>query len=308
MSGLAGSCCEEQEAREAAARKRIRAATELTEARLMWAHRVGSDVKRSLRCGDALLGCTDARCTHESCGDCDDAEGDKESDTLSKTSPAATDEDDASEDDDFEDDAEEAELMAKMRAARLGQMQTQQVAQISQPTQAVRAPQRTKMGTYTRLPDDESLASLLEESTRCPIVLHLDMQSDDSPVDSKLCVVVTEQMSRVAPTFTAVARLVTHLCTSRRDLPVWLQVPSLPALVTLQNRRVSSMLREVLGELREHVIGDTVGQWLVSERERLVAARRRKDESDDDDDDDVDNTSKSYCGRPGCKPYWHEHR
>jgi len=84
-------------------------------------------------------------------------------------------------------------------------------------------------------------------------------------------------------------------------------VPSLPAFVTLQNRRVSSLLREPLAELREHVIGDVVGQWLEGERVRLMAARQRKDESDDDDDD-VDNTSKSYCGRPGCKPYWHEHR
>ena len=25
-------------------------------------------------------------------------------------------------------------------------------------------------------------------------------------------------------------------------------------------------------------------------------------------EDDEDNTSKSYCGRPGCKPYWHQHR
>jgi len=194
--------------------------------------------------------------------------------------------------------------MAKMRAARLGQMQTQPVTQAPQATQA---PKRTKMGTYARLSDDESLAALLEESTRCPIVLHIDVRYDDSPEDSKLCVVVAEQMSRAAPTFTAVARLVTHLCTARRDLPVWLQVPSLPAFVTLQNRRVSSLLREPLAELREHVIGDVVGQWLEGERVRLMAARQRKDESDDDDDD-VDNTSKSYCGRPGCKPYWHEHR
>ena len=114
------------------------------------------------------------------------------------TSPATDDEWDGEE----EEDEAEAELMAKMRGARMAQLQTQQQQKAAQ------APERTKLGTYTRLRDDESLASLLEESAKYPIVLHVGLVSN-SPVEDNLCMVVGQQMSRAAPSFAGAARLVT---------------------------------------------------------------------------------------------------
>ena len=110
-----------------------------------------------------------------------------------------------------------------MRDARMGQVHAAQAAQ---------AAAKTMVGTYTRLRPGESLEALRKESAKHPIVLHLGLVTGDAPVDNNQCVVVAEQMSRVAPSFAEYARLVTDLVVNRLELPVWLQVPTLPALVT----------------------------------------------------------------------------
>ena len=103
-----GSCCEEQEAKEAEARSRIRAATEINESRMMRGHRVREELKRALHCGDPC-------CAHLDCQACE--EDDEPAPVVATETQASE-----SEDDDFFDDEDEA-LMAKMRAARMGQMQ-----------------------------------------------------------------------------------------------------------------------------------------------------------------------------------------
>ena len=289
---IAGSCCEEQEEKEAIAREKIRTATEINEAKMMWAHRVRQDMATSLRCGTALNECDVEGCSHATCGACDEEEEEEKT-----TDPAAS---ESSDIDDFDDEAE-SELLAKMRDARMGQIRS---------IQAEKASQRKDLGTHTRLREGESLSSLLEDSATYPIVLHIGLVSHESSGDeNSLCFLVAEEMRRAASDFANAARLVTDLCASPMELPIWLQVSTLPAIVTLENRALSTVLPEPLLEMREPLVREAVRRWLSSERERLArkAFERRRAESDDEEDDE-DNTSKSYCGRPGCKPYWHQHR
>ena len=201
-------------------REKIRAATELNEAKMMWAHRVRQDMAHALRCGSNLQ-CGDACCT--TCGECveDEDEGEAE---KTATDQATS---DASDIDDFDDEAE-TELLAKMRDARMGQLRS---------LQAEKASLRKDLGTHTRLREGESLSSLLEDSATHPIVLHIGLVSHESSGDeNSLCFLVAEEMRRAASDFADAARLVTDLCTSPLELPVWLHVPTLPALVTLEHR------------------------------------------------------------------------
>ena len=71
MSGMYGSCCEEQEAKEAAFRAKIRAATKVSESRMpqMRALKVREDMRRALRHATA---CSDECCA--GCGSCDEDE------------------------------------------------------------------------------------------------------------------------------------------------------------------------------------------------------------------------------------------
>ena len=104
---MLGSCCEEQEAQEAAVRSRIRAATRMSEERLfgnsLAAARAQSFCKRPFHQG----ACDDKLCGVE-CGDCDSDE-DEANDDPAESDPRMA----------HGDDDEEAELLRRLRATRL---------------------------------------------------------------------------------------------------------------------------------------------------------------------------------------------
>ena len=103
---MLGSCCEEQEAQEAAVRARIRAATRMSEERLfgnsLGAARAQSFCKRPFHQG----ACDDKLCGLE-CGDCDSDE-DEANDDPAESDPRMA-----------HDDDEEADLLRRLRATRL---------------------------------------------------------------------------------------------------------------------------------------------------------------------------------------------
>ncbi len=283
-----GSCCEEQEAKEAEARSRIRAATEINESRMMRGHRVREELKRALHCGDPC-------CAHLDCQVCE--EDDEPAPVVATETQASE-----SEDDDFFDDEDEA-LMAKMRAARMGQMQ-------AAVQDAVR--RRADLGTHARLREGESLTALLAADDPAPVVLHLAL--GESAADDDQCVWVEEVLKRAAPGFST-ARLVTEVRESSKP-PEWLHVPALPALAVVEGGIVTSVFSGRLDEMREpQVVSDRVARWLEGERARLEgiahAAARRKGTGGGGDDDEGEegdeDAPQSYCGRPGCKAYAHEH-
>ena len=61
-----GSCCEEQEAKEAEMRSKIRAATAVNERRLFAGHLQKVKLHRAVRCGRA--------CCYGDCGECEEDE------------------------------------------------------------------------------------------------------------------------------------------------------------------------------------------------------------------------------------------
>ena len=98
-----GSCCEEQEAQEAAVRSRIRAATRVSEKRLLG---------NSLAAARAQSFCKGLCCETVECRGCgeDDAwEDDEANDDPAESDPRMA----------HNDDDEEAELLRRMRATRL---------------------------------------------------------------------------------------------------------------------------------------------------------------------------------------------
>jgi hypothetical protein len=111
---MLGSCCEEQEAQEAAVRSRIRAATRMSEGRLfgnsLAAARAQGFCKRPFHegaCGEGLCGAE--------CGDCDeDEDEDEANDDPAESDPRMA----------HDDDDEEAELLRRLRATRLAALRS----------------------------------------------------------------------------------------------------------------------------------------------------------------------------------------
>ena len=285
---LYGSCCEEQEAQEAAVRARVRAVTQHTEKRLMRGQLEREKMQRALRCPDPC-------CTHLSCGECEE----DEEDLTAEPTPAATkkaidsDEDGSDDFDEFDDDAEEEAFMARIRAARLEQMQSG--AQAGAKRLACR-------GMHARLRDGQSLAALLADpEDDSPVIAHV-AAGDDA---SEHCLWVEDALRRAAREL-PFARLVTDTSCHGSQPPECLPfLRALPALIVVE-RGVISAVCEELGAAREpEAVRALVSRWLNAERLRLVAAMASVD--DDDDDDDDDEAPSSYCGRAGCRAYPHQH-
>ena len=87
MSGLIGSCCEEQEAQEAAAHAKYRKAVRASESRLLARSNLAARLQRSLRCphGDG--------CREPECNDCEE-EGEECEETGDLSALALGDDDD----------------------------------------------------------------------------------------------------------------------------------------------------------------------------------------------------------------------
>ena len=282
-----GSCCEEQEAQEAAARDRVAKITRHTENQLMRGHIVRRDLARQLRCPNP--------CCAE-CGNCDDDEEGDGLAPLHPEAPAAPRDDDDDDGSDLDEDAEEEAFMARMRATRLEQMRA------SAHTQAQRLAGR---GMHARLRDDQPLASLLSDaSDDSPLIVHIP-SGDDAPEASLWVEDVLRKGARELP----FARLVSDVSCPGSQPPDCLPfLVALPALIVVERGLVSSVCDGLRHAREPEAVRAVVSAWLQAERTRLAAAiAAAKAAADDDDDDDDDDGPAPYCGRPGCRAYPHEH-
>ena len=284
-----GSCCEEQEAKEAEVRSKLRAGTAFNEARLMRTHKLRQDVQR------ALHFCPNSECC-AGCGDCED----EEETVPAKQAPPTTSEDDDGGVDSFDDsdDADEAELMAKLRAQRMGQLQSEADAA---------SRQRAARGAHRRTTEGESVAALLSDAADpSPVFLHLALMEDDRSSES--CVHVEQALRKLAPR-SPLARLITHVCATRSPPDGLPDAIELPALVLVERGTITSVCDQPIGMFREaEQVEDAVSRWLLPEHSRLMAAHARSREKEDDSEEEEDaEIAVGYCGRPGCRLYPHEH-
>ena len=117
MAGMFGSCCEEQEAREAEFRSKIRAATAINENRFMRAHKVREGIARSLRCGDACWA---------GCGECDDDEEEPTPEALPPPKRAVNRDDDTGSDD-YDEETPQSNMPLRGGGRRGGRSQSRVV-------------------------------------------------------------------------------------------------------------------------------------------------------------------------------------
>jgi hypothetical protein len=249
-------------------------------------------------------GCPDPCC--DGCGGCDEDEVDGESgetdaagDPSIRAKKANGAGEDGDESDSFDEDADEEAFMARMRAARLEQMRA---------TAGTTAQRLSGQGVHVRLREDQPLSALLEDPTDdSPVIAHIAAGDGES----EACLWVEDALRRAAPEL-PFARLVTDLSCSGGQPPDFLPfVCKLPVLLVVE-RGVVSGVCDTLGEHREpEAVRALISRWLANERVRLAevatAAARAAAAADDDDDDNDDDGPGSYCGRPGCRSYPHEH-
>ena len=187
--------------------------------------------------------------------------------------------------------------MAKMRATRVGQMQAG--AEAAARRQAAR-------GAHARLREGDSLEALLRDAEDpSPIVLHLATDADETSADACLFV---EEVLRKAASSMPFARLVTEMRPDREAPPCLPPtVGPLPALLVVERGRVTASCAAPWAELRAEQIRDTVSKWLEHQKKRLSAVERKRANGDLDESDEEEEVAFSYCGRPGCRAYAHEH-
>tara|TARA_B110001452_G_C15229068_1_gene425844 strand:+ start:906 stop:1826 length:921 start_codon:yes stop_codon:yes gene_type:complete len=272
------SCCEEQDAAEAAYHARIRAATAVSNKRLFG---------RSLAAARAQSICTGLCCEDVECQCCEeDEEAEQELDGEAGADDESGEVRDARMMRDLEDD-EEAELLMKMRAARLGQLH--EAAQRKQETQRV-------IG-YDYI-EEGPLMGMLNDPASPPIVC-LMATEDDQDVSQWL----DDHLTAVAAKYPSARFVRAHDCSALLERVPF--VRSLPTLLLFHGGLVAAV-EQGLGDEREpELLRARIDRWLTTHKQTLAQRPTQKkaaDDSDDDDDDDV-----SYCGRPGCRAYPHEH-
>ena len=280
---MLGSCCEVQEAREAEARARIKAATQFNEERMLKSHRLREEMQRSLR-----TACNCAEC----CGDCEEEEAEAPPPAPAGVRKRADGDGDDDSDSDFDEDAEEMAFIARMRAARMGEMR-------ADATDASR--RAARQGAHRRLNAGESLASLLSDPTdTSPIIVHLSAGEDDDTREA-----VEDTLRRTAADF-PFARLVTVTCEDGHPPECRPFIREVPTLLAVERGLVSSVCDQLTATREVDAVRSLISQWLKVERERLAAAAAAAARPDDSDDE-ADDGDGSYCGIPGCKPYFHQH-
>ena len=82
-------------------------------------------------------------------------------------------------------------------------------------------------------------------------------------------------------------------------------VRSLPTLLLFHGGIVAAV-DQALGDEREpELLRARIDRWLATHKQTLAQRPPQKKAGDDSDDDD--DEEGSYCGRPGCRAYPHEH-
>lgn len=275
---MLGSCCEIQEAREAHVRRVYRDATKISENRLFRNTRAAEDVRRSLYCSCEGICCDD-------CEDCDSPAEELEPEASAPGQAAGASESD--DDDDFEDDPDERAMLDRMRQARLKQIQSE--------SSAAQQAERDGLGCHRKVGEQE-LARLLQEPE--PLVVHAADPGDD------LCELIESEL-RQAAVRCKDARHLTVNCAAGKA-PRCLRVEfAVPALLLVERGEVAATA-PVLDELREPGrLQAVVSSWLENIHRDIT--RRKRMESDDSDEEEEAIEAASYCGRPGCRTYAHEH-
>ena len=137
---MLGSCCEEQEAREAEARSKHRAAVKASEARLLKGDLLRQHAFNTLH-DPETCGCL--------CGECEeDGDGAEEASVGTQGTAAAP---QSSDSDDEDDDEMEAAIVRKMRAARLAQLQGAAAAQVTKTLKLLRLLRLAKLFRLMRV-------------------------------------------------------------------------------------------------------------------------------------------------------------
>lgn len=317
---MLGSCCEEQEAQEAAVRSRVRAATQVSEKRLFG---------RSLAAARAQSFCNGVCCEPVECqGCCEDEawEEDEANDNPAKSDPRMA----------HNDDEDEAELLRRLRATRLSKLHSA----------AEKAAQPVVGYEYV---EERTLLLLQDDAAAPPTVCLVGMHDDtelSAWLDDHLTVRPPLALAARAADFTrhhkpqTVAPL--HPCarfmrvqdcqTLLSGLPM---IRSLPVLLLLQ-RGIVLAFDQGLDDEREPVciriprthpkqravrsllcrchavavlhaqnrLRERIDRWLHEHSAKLAQPLPAMN-SDSEEDEEGDGTS--YCGRAGCRDYPHEH-
>lgn len=285
---MLGSCCEEQEAKEAEARARITAATRFNEERMLAGHRLREDLFKKLRCPEGCS-CNDGG----ECGECEEEEEEQSQASGQKDGATAGSTPDADEDDDsLDEDAEEEAFMNRMRATRLQQMRADALAA----TKRLAA-----RGAHARLREEQSVSTLLSDPTDgSPIILHLANGEDETDH----CIWVEDALRRAAREL-PFARLVTEICQGN-GVPECLSfISQTPTLLVVERGLVSAVCDQLVAVREPEAVRALVNGWLEGERTRL--AKKYSGSGGESDEDEDDEEGGSYCGIPGCKPYFHQH-
>ena len=259
MSGLIGSCCEEQEAQEAAAHAKYRKAVRASESRLLARSNLAARLQRSLRCphGDG--------CREPECNDCEE-EGEECEETGDLSALALGDDDD---DDDESSDEESA--LQRMRAARL--------AQLREGAAVAAARKKEGFGAYA-IVAGEALGPMLESGP--PAVVHI--ASPDYTDDAGLLATL---LADAAPRYPAV-----RFVGVRANPDCMPFVRELPALLLVHNGVIESTAEQVAtlrepARLRAHAEG-----WLEGQLRVLALIG---DDSDDDDGEEASYCGRKGC-------------
>lgn len=275
---MLGSCCEEQEAQEAAERARIRAITAHTEARLMHGSLQRKKIENSLRCMDPC-------CIGVGCEECEEETPAPSAEEQKKASGDTG----SDESDDFDDDDDD-EIIARMRASRLGEMRASAESETRR---------RAALGTHARLQADALRPLLVEGATSAaatPLVVHLAVEEDAEATGW------VEDALRRAGSSLPMARLVTVVCPPEGCAALPRARP--PTLLLVERGCVTRQCEAAgpSGPREPEALRGAIESWVESARAKLTRQQLGAESSDEEDEPE-----QSYCGRPGCRAYAHEH-
>jgi len=265
---MLGSCCEEQEAQEAAVRSRVRAATQVSEKRLFG---------RSLAAARAQSFCNGVCCEPVECqGCCEDEawEEDEANDNPAKSDPRMA----------HNDDEDEAELLRRLRATRLSKLHSA----------AEKAAQPVVGYEYV----EERTLLLLQDDAAAPPTVCLVGMHDDTELSAWL----DDHLTTVAPLHPCARFMRVQDCqTLLSGLPM---IRSLPVLLLLQRGIVLAFDQGLDDEREPNRLRERIDRWLHEHSAKLAQPLPAMN-SDSEEDEEGDGTS--YCGRAGCRDYPHEH-
>ena len=279
------SCCEEQEAKEAAEYAKYRAAVRASEARILARKKFFEDASFAIRCGDGCDCCD--------CAECDEEEGAPDGEQGKAPEPTASgqtsaESSDGFESDEIDEDMAEIALIEKMRRARMAEMRGDAAA----------AAQRRRDGHGAYLSVGEAaLTALLRDSDAPPVVCHIALADDD------VSEVVHDTLGTAAPKF-ADARIVRYDASAGAPSCLAHAARHLPAVLVIDRGVVAASCDDIHGLREPAAIREAVDGWVSAQLDFVMRERKREMASGSDDEDDE---CLGYCGRRGCRSYPHEH-